>query len=50
MSGRKIPLGKSVKIKDGKIVVVQQYRDASHAIRAKQSKKIRVVKRSAEAK
>lgn len=45
MSGIKIKLGKSVKIKDGKVIVVQQYRDASHAIRAKNSKKVRVVKR-----
>ena len=46
MSGIKIKLGKSVKIKDGKVIVVQHYRDASHAIRAKSSKKQRVVRRS----
>lgn len=42
MTGHKIPLGKGVKVKDGKIVVVQHFRDASHAIRAKKSKRQRV--------
>jgi hypothetical protein len=44
MSGRKISLGKSVKIKDGKVIVLQQYRDASHKIRAAKSKRQRVVR------
>jgi len=46
MTGHKIALGKSVKIKDGKIITVQHYRDASHAIRAKKSKKQRVVRKT----
>lgn len=44
MSGHKIKLGKNTKIRDGKVVVLQAYRDASHAIRAKKSKRQRVVK------
>lgn len=46
MSGRKIALGKSFRIKGGKLVKVQHFRDASHAIRAKTSKKQRPVRRS----
>jgi len=46
MTGHKITLGKSVKIKDGKLVTVQHYRDASHAIRAKKSKKQKVARPS----
>ena len=46
MTGHKIKLGKLAKIKDGKVVVLSAYRDASHAIRAKKSKKSRVVKRT----
>lgn len=46
MTGIKIKLGKSVRIKDGKVVVVTQYRDASHAIRARKSKKQRPVRRT----
>lgn len=45
MAGIKINLGKGVKIKDGKIEKVATYRDASHAIRAKKSKKQRPQKR-----
>lgn len=45
MTGHKIALGKSVKIKDGKIVTVQHFRDASHAIRAKKSKRQKPVRR-----
>lgn len=37
-----IPI-KGVKVKDGKLVRVHGYRDASHAIRAKTSKKTTVV-------
>ncbi len=44
MSGHKIRLGKSARIKDGKVIVLQQYRDASHAIRSKKSKRQRVVR------
>ena len=46
MSGQKISLGKGFKMKDGKLVKVQHFRDASHAIRAKKSKKQRPVRRS----
>lgn len=46
MTGHKIHLGKSVKIKDGKIVKAQHFRDASHAIRAKKSKRVRVSRRT----
>jgi hypothetical protein len=46
MSGIKIKLGKGTTItRDGKIKVVPIYRDASHAIASRKSKKIRVVKR-----
>ena len=46
MTGHKIHLGKTARIKDGKIIITQIYRDASHAIRAKKSTKTRVVKRT----
>ena len=46
MTGHVIKLGKTVKIKDGKIIKVQHYRDASAAIRAKKSKKQRVVRKA----
>ena len=47
MTGFLIKLGKGVKLtRDGKIKTVPVYRDASHAIRAKKSKKQRVVRRS----
>jgi hypothetical protein len=45
-SGHKIRLGKSARIKDGKVITVQHYRDASHAIRASKSKKVKPCKRS----
>lgn len=44
MTGRKINVGKNVKIRDGKVVVLQHYRDASHAIRSKKSKRTRVIR------
>ena len=46
MTGHKINLGKTASIKDGKIVTIQIYRDASHKIRARKSKRVRVVKRT----
>lgn len=47
MSGHKIKLGKGVTItRDGKVKVMPVYRDASAAIRAKHSKKIRPVRRT----
>jgi hypothetical protein len=46
MTGHLIKLGKSVRIKDGKLVKVHQFRDASHAVRAKKSKKQRVIRRT----
>jgi hypothetical protein len=45
MAGRKITLPKGFKVKDGKVEAVASYRDASHAIRAKKSKKQRPQKR-----
>lgn len=45
-SGHRIQLGKSVKVKDGKLVKVAHFRDASHAIRAKRSKRQRPVRRT----
>lgn len=44
-TGHKIHLGKTARIKDGKIVLVPHYRDAAHAIGAKKSKKQRPQKR-----
>ena len=38
-------LGRAYVIRDGKIVKKQVYRDASHAIAAKKSKKTRVVRK-----
>ena len=46
MTGQRIKLGKGFKVKDGKLVAVQHYRDASHAIRAKKSKRARPVRRT----
>lgn len=46
MTGVKVKLGKGFRMKDGKLIAVQHYRDASHAIRCKTSKKVRVGKRS----
>jgi hypothetical protein len=43
---RKIALPKGYKLKDGKLVKVATYRDASHAIRARKSKKQKPVRRS----
>jgi hypothetical protein len=45
MTGIKIRLGKSARIKDGKVIVQPIYHDASAAIRAKKSKRARVVRR-----
>ncbi len=42
---RKIALPKGFKIKNGKVEAVATYRDASHAIRAKKSKKQRPQRR-----
>lgn len=42
---RKIALPKGFKLKDGKLEKVATYRDASHAIRAKKSKKQRPQRR-----
>lgn len=46
MTGRLVKLGKSFKVKDGKLIKVHQFRDASHAIRSRKSKKMKVVRRS----
>lgn len=47
MTGHRIKLGKGTTItKDGKIKTVPVYRDASHRIAARKSKKQRVVRRS----
>ena len=46
MTGNRIAVGKGFRIKDGKLVKVQHFRDASHAIRAKKSKKQRPVRRT----
>ena len=45
MTGVKVKLGKGFKIKDGKLIAVQHFRDASHAIRARKSKRQRPQKR-----
>ena len=37
---------RGITIKDGKVKLKMHYRDASHAIRAKSSKKQRVVRRT----
>ena len=39
MTGHKIRLPKGTKVKDGKVEKPFRYRDASHAIQAKKSKK-----------
>lgn len=44
MSGIIVKLGKGVTIKNGKIKIRPVYRDASAAIRAKKSKKQKVVR------
>jgi hypothetical protein len=43
---RKIALPKGYKMKDGKLVKTATFRDASHAIRARKSKKQKPVRRS----
>lgn len=46
MTGHVIKIGKGITItRDGKVKVVPVYRDASHAIRSKKSKRQRVVRR-----
>ena len=44
MTGHQIKIGKNIRIKDGKIVVVRHFSDASAAIRAEKSKRQRVVR------
>jgi hypothetical protein len=46
MTGHKIKLGKTARIKDGKVIVQPIYHDASAAIRARKSKKVKPCKRS----
>lgn len=46
VSGYIIRLGKGATVKGGKIKIMPVYRDASAAIRAKKSKKQKVVRRS----
>ena len=47
MTGHKIKLGKGATItKDGKLKMVPIYRDASHKIRARKSKKQRPIRRT----
>lgn len=46
MSGQKITLGRGFKVKEGKLVKIAHYRDASHAIRSKKSKRQRPVRRT----
>ena len=43
---RKITLPKGYRLKNGKLESIPSYRDSSHAIRARKSKKQRVVRRS----
>lgn len=43
--GHVTKLPKGFKVKDGKLIKSQHYRDASHAIRAKKSKRARPQKR-----
>lgn len=43
MTGRLVKLGKSFKVKDGKLIKVHQFRDASHAIRSRKSKKMGII-------
>jgi hypothetical protein len=45
LTGHKIKLGKTARIKDGKVIIQPIYHDASAAIRAKKSKRARVVRR-----
>lgn len=44
-SGHIIKLGKGAKVKGGKVKIQPVYRDASATIRAKKSKRVRVVKK-----
>lgn len=46
MTGIKIKLGKTARIKDGKVIIQPVYHDASAAIRARKSKKQRPVRRT----
>jgi hypothetical protein len=46
MSGIIVKLGKGAKIRDGRLIMAPVYHDASAAIRAKKSKRVRVVKRN----
>ncbi len=46
MTGHVIKLGKGAKVKGGKIVIKKYYPNASAAIRAKSSKRQRVVRRT----
>jgi hypothetical protein len=45
MTGHKTKLPRGFKIKDGKVAKAEHYRDASHAIGAKKSKRTRPVRR-----
>ena len=45
-TGHKIKLDKGARIKDGKIVKVAYYANASAAIKAKKSKRVRVIRRT----
>ena len=47
MTGHVIKLGKGAHIKDGKVVMKPVYRDASHAIRARKSTRVRVKRKAA---
>ncbi len=44
-TGHIVKLGKGARIKDGKVQITPAYRDASHAIRSKKSKKQKVIRR-----
>lgn len=46
MSGQKITLGRGFKVKEGKLVKIAHYRDASHRIRARKSKRTKPVRRT----
>lgn len=45
MTGQRIKIGKNFKLKDGKLTKVAYYPNASAAIKAKKSKRARVVRR-----
>ncbi len=49
MTGVKVKLGKGFRMKEGKLIAVHHYRGASHAIRARKSKKVRVQTRTHKA-